>query len=392
MRYIDNSRILYTFWGKYMDREQLTDKILKDALKFSKVSGQVLGQQLGYCLAELRAHAGKGGEQAEKSKVTAQFLKKNRNNALKIESEKSDSTKKSSKSSTSQGSESGEQDISKEDFSDVVFNTSADFNGHNFDLAINDELYRQKYKQLLINSSDEFPDRDHLFSFFRFYTISDEERKQLWKVRIGNTLRIDREVFENLKIRLKEEGLKKSVEKLVVDDMNRTLPNYKSCGAGQYMYENIQQLLLLFQVYRPDIGYVQGMSYLMVMFYYYFDEYESFVLFTNMVLTKNILSKCYQFDLSEVSPSKPDRRLQVDLQQEDGQELRGRQAAARLLHDQHGDLHPRLGLHHLHPHLQHQGGPRPLGHVPRLRRVLPAPHRLLHIQAASEGSCHQEEH
>lgn len=341
MRYIDNSRILYTFWGKYMDREQLTDKILKDALRFGKISGQVLTQQQGYCLAELRAHASKGSEQMQdKGKVTAQFVKKNRNNALKIDSEKSDSTKKSSKSSTSQGSGSGDPDISKEDFSDIVFNTSADFNGHNFDMTINDELYRQKYKQFLLNNNDDFPDRDNLFSFFRFYTISDEERKQLWKVRIGNSLRIDREVFENLKVRLKEEGLKKSVEKLVVDDMNRTLPNYKSCGAGQYMYENIQQLLLLFQVYRPDIGYVQGMSYLMVMFYYYYDEYESFVLFTNMVLTKNILSKCYQFDLSEVRPPNPDRRLQGHLQQEDGQELLRRQEAPRLLYDKHRDLHP----------------------------------------------------
>ena len=183
----------------------------------------------------------------------------------------------------------------------MSFSGAIDYDGSNYDMKTNDQLYRTKFKHIITNSDEDFPERESLFSFFQKYTISDEERKTLWKTRIGNSLRIDRELFESLKLRLKSDGIRPQFAKLIVDDLNRTLSNYKNYSVGQYMYDSVQELLSLFQIYRPDIGYIQGMSFLIVMLYYYYEEFECFALFCNLILTKKMTFKCYNFEIDEVS-------------------------------------------------------------------------------------------
>ena len=79
--------------------------------------------------------------------------------------------------------------------------------------------------------------------------------------------------------------------------MKRTLPNYKNYPIGEQMYLSIEALLQMFYIYRPDIGYIQGMSFLIVMLFYYYEEIECFVLFCNLILTKKLLHSCYTFDM-----------------------------------------------------------------------------------------------
>lgn len=57
----------------------------------------------------------------------------------------------------------------------------------------------------------------------------------------------------------------------------------------------LRKLLQLFEIYRPDIGYVQGMSYIAWMFVIRMDPLNSFICFTNMILTDPFLSSLYTF-------------------------------------------------------------------------------------------------
>lgn len=192
------------------------------------------------------------------------------------------------------------REMSRSDFGKVVFSGSLQLEEKTFDLKVNDSLYKLKYKKHIVNSSDSFHGRDDLFNFFRNYTISDAERKHLWKVRIGNSLKIDMRLFKSLKERLKIEGVSLSTERIIKNDMSRTVPHYKETAAGKYMYENIKELLSLFSLYRPDIGYVQGMSFLIVVLYYYYEEFECFVLFANLIITKRLIMTCYDFDIDRI--------------------------------------------------------------------------------------------
>jgi Rab-GTPase-TBC domain len=183
---------------------------------------------------------------------------------------------------------------------EMLFGGSVENDAKVFDLPVNDELYISKYKHIVVNDSEKFHDREQLFSFFRYYTISDSERKELWKIRIGNSLGITRELYESLCIRLQIEGIIKQHQKLINDDLFRTLPNYSTTKVGDTMYRRLTHLLSLFQMYRPDIGYVQGMSFLVSMLYYYYDDFDTFVLFSNLILTKPLVRTCYDFDISKV--------------------------------------------------------------------------------------------
>jgi hypothetical protein len=55
-------------------------------------------------------------------------------------------------------------------------------------------------------------------------------------------------------------------------------------------HESLQRMLQAFAMYRPDIGYVQGMSYIAAMVLMYLqEEHDSFVTFSNLMLKYPIM-------------------------------------------------------------------------------------------------------
>lgn len=54
-------------------------------------------------------------------------------------------------------------------------------------------------------------------------------------------------------------------------------------------------MLQLFEIYRPDIGYVQGMSYFAWMFLIRMNPINSFIAFSNVILTDPFVSNLYTF-------------------------------------------------------------------------------------------------
>ena len=152
------------------------------------------------------------------------------------------------------------------------------------------------FQKKRLNSSQ----RKICLDFFRKYTLTDEERKEVWKARIGNKLKITKELYHGLFSRLHSRSFPKKVDKLIRDDLDRTFPNCLTFEEGKRMYSKMHNLLRLFQLYRPDIGYIQGMTYIISTLYYYFDEYETFKCFCNLVITNNFMRNMYTFNMKYV--------------------------------------------------------------------------------------------
>lgn len=86
--------------------------------------------------------------------------------------------------------------------------------------------------------------------------MSDQLRRDYWRVKIGNKLKINSVLYNNLVERLSVESIPKRSEKTITDDLDRTFPNCNDIQEGKEMYANMKQILSLFELYRPDIGYV----------------------------------------------------------------------------------------------------------------------------------------
>lgn len=120
-----------------------------------------------------------------------------------------------------------------------------------FDLKISDELLNEKigFKRLCkISVIEAFQQRKKFAEFFTKNTMSDEYRKEFWKARIGNRLRISKALFDSLIVRLNTEGIPKKAEKTIIDDLDRTFPMCNDMEEGKQMYQNMKLVLSLFEV------------------------------------------------------------------------------------------------------------------------------------------------
>ena len=95
---------------------------------------------------------------------------------------------------------------------------------------------------------------------------------------IGNVLKVTPEVFEiykkralDIQLSFNEDeqpvsndqnlGKEKNV-RLIKEDLKRTFIPLGFFSIGEPLYQKIRELLLAYAFYRPDIGYVQGMSFI----------------------------------------------------------------------------------------------------------------------------------
>lgn len=62
----------------------------------------------------------------------------------------------------------------------------------------------------------------------------------------------------------------------------------------------IKKLLELFEIYRPDIKYIQGMSYLAWIFLIRMNPYRSFSCFCNLVLSDPFVHALYMFEEQKI--------------------------------------------------------------------------------------------
>lgn len=77
---------------------------------------------------------------------------------------------------------------------------------------------------------------------------------------------------------------------LIEQDIRRTFAELSLFQEGMLYHDSLYRILQAFAMFRPDIGYVQGMSYLAgIVLLYVRDEYKSFMNFSNLMLKYPIM-------------------------------------------------------------------------------------------------------
>lgn len=117
-------------------------------------------------------------------------------------------------------------------------------------------------------------------------------RPRLWKKLIGNEVRMNKILF----CQLMDEALKSFKDDcLISKDIERTFTNFRKNKPFTKILSEASLILEMFTIYRPDIKYIQGMSYLVTMLLLHFKPYPAFKAFCNLVLTRDFLYRTYTF-------------------------------------------------------------------------------------------------
>lgn len=129
----------------------------------------------------------------------------------------------------------------------------------------------------------------HLATSMRLSIGSMSARRKAWLGLIGNHLRITPELFLLYKERAsvtRQDGIGM--------DVRRTLPSLLLFGKrGEPFYDQCRDVLEVFRCYRPDVGYVQGMSYIAAMLCLHIpdNEYDCFLCLANLLTSYH----CFDF-------------------------------------------------------------------------------------------------
>ncbi|KYQ93991.1 regulator of chromosome condensation domain-containing protein [Tieghemostelium lacteum] len=84
-------------------------------------------------------------------------------------------------------------------------------------------------------------------------------------------------------------------------DLPRTFASFSLVNNESSQFrKQLQRILMSFVNYLPDIGYVQGMSYLGAIFLLHMDEYQSWVSLCNLIENQKFLQSLFQLDMKKV--------------------------------------------------------------------------------------------
>ncbi|XP_071827677.1 TBC1 domain family member 12-like isoform X2 [Apostichopus japonicus] len=131
--------------------------------------------------------------------------------------------------------------------------------------------------------------------------IPPSVRGRVWMLAIGNELNITPELFEIFLLRARDRikyisdldsdgeseeaqagSLEDSVDVIKLD-IARTFPNLCIFQKGGPYYDYLHSVLGAYACYRPDVGYVQGMSFIAAVFLLYLSPPQAFHCFANLL-------------------------------------------------------------------------------------------------------------
>ena len=114
--------------------------------------------------------------------------------------------------------------------------------------------------------------------------IPQELRKHVWKLILPNTLKVNEKLYKVLCERSKvcmefadrDTAFKKSL-KVIDEDIHRTYADTGLFRVGNKFHDPLKNILMAYSLFRPDLGYVQGMSYVAASLLLHFgSELETF--------------------------------------------------------------------------------------------------------------------
>lgn len=133
--------------------------------------------------------------------------------------------------------------------------------------------------------------------------IPPSVRGRVWSLAIGNELNITHELFDICLARAKERwrsfsagGPESESEdagfsaadreaslELIKLDISRTFPNLCIFQQGGPYHDTLHSILGAYTCYRPDVGYVQGMSFIAAVLILNLDTADAFIAFSNLL-------------------------------------------------------------------------------------------------------------
>ncbi|XP_026171165.1 TBC1 domain family member 12-like isoform X1 [Mastacembelus armatus] len=119
-------------------------------------------------------------------------------------------------------------------------------------------------------------------------------RGRIWSLAIGNELNITAELYEIFLSRAKEKwtslsdtedgaSLAEPSVELITQDISRTFPSLCVFQKGGPYHNLLRNILGAYTCYRPDVGYVQGMSSIAAVLILNMGEAEAFISFSNLI-------------------------------------------------------------------------------------------------------------
>ncbi|XP_065591887.1 TBC1 domain family member 14 isoform X3 [Cyrtonyx montezumae] len=133
--------------------------------------------------------------------------------------------------------------------------------------------------------------------------IPPSVRGKVWSLAIGNELNITHELYDICLARAKEKWRSRSMVgaegecedagfsaadreaslELIKLDISRTFPNLCIFQQGGPYHDTLHSILGAYTCYRPDVGYVQGMSFIAAVLILNLDTADAFIAFSNLL-------------------------------------------------------------------------------------------------------------
>ena len=136
-----------------------------------------------------------------------------------------------------------------------------------------------------------------------FEGIPSELRDVVWWKLLGNIHQDYVKLYEHLldmREFVKDRDSYKKSESLIEKDLHRTYAKLDIFKPGNLLHTPLRNILTAFTVHRPDVGYIQGMSYLAAVFLMNLEENQAFSLFLSLT-NWDIMYYCFWFNMDKVN-------------------------------------------------------------------------------------------
>ena len=124
----------------------------------------------------------------------------------------------------------------------------------------------------IVNNTKEKETNESLENFSQDYLILSEKTKRKYSQYITKTLDKEQSIY------------------LIDLDIERTFQYLGIFNKNSPLGESLREILRIFVVTRPDIGYVQGLSYIAGILLTQMDKFQAFTCFCNIILSPNIFT------------------------------------------------------------------------------------------------------
>ncbi|CAD8200234.1 unnamed protein product [Paramecium pentaurelia] len=145
-------------------------------------------------------------------------------------------------------------------------------------------LFKEKYKnEKIINGK--------LRELLR-NSYPEQHRGKIWSFLIGNQLQINKQLYEKLLLSIPNHPLITNELKNLI---NKTFTIINDFENSDKLKDELREILTIFHIYRPDMGYIQGMTYLAFMFLIRMPKQKALKCLANILFKSQLLRTFYQF-------------------------------------------------------------------------------------------------